>query len=247
MSFCSFKFNSSAIRLLLAIFTSFLIQCLIAGEGSSINGHDKSLKKGLSIDLNEDYVPGNSPESSPSRTEQARSSTPIIEQPQTLKGKKYIYIPRKTENQYSQSEAAQISRKMMKFLRENDKDGHQKYLAKERVRLAKVREKDKEISKQYGRSMRPHDYRLKEARANVKKGTANEEEKALVKKKNEFFKEYRASMKKAGIPRNQNRLMSEARERMKQGKATKEDFDRIEKKRLSDRVQYYKKHPRQPK
>ncbi|MCO5588209.1 hypothetical protein L7F22_042164 [Adiantum nelumboides] len=108
----------------------------IKREGSSINGHDKSLKKGLSIDLNEDYVPGNSPESSPSRTEQARSSTPIIEQPQTLKGKKYIYIPRKTENQYSQSEAAQISRKMMKFLRENDKDGHQKYLAKERILIA---------------------------------------------------------------------------------------------------------------
>lgn len=187
-------------------------------------------------------MPGNSSESSPSRTEQPRSSSPI-----TLKRKIYVYTPRKTENQYSQVESAEISRKRMKVLRENDKEGHEKFLAKERVRLAKVREKDKEITKQYGRSMRTQDYKLKEARANVKKGTANEEEKELVEKKNKYFKEYRASMKKAGISIKSNKLMNEARERMKQGKATKEDLERIEKKRLSDRFYYYKMNPRKPK
>ncbi|PWN32942.1 uncharacterized protein FA14DRAFT_157633 [Meira miltonrushii] len=224
---------------LFALFSSFIVLCNSTGEDSSSNRHHSSPKKGLDIDLNEEYVPSHSSfSSSPLAEQQGGLTNPPVLQAKLSKDQEYVYRPRKAESQYSQNPAAVLTRKRMQFMRENNKEALDTYLQRERKRLAYASQSDKRLSRYHGTSM--YDRRLKEARAKKREGTATKEELEFVAKKNQYFTQHRKILKDAGIKRKDDKVQI-ARKEAHKGTATKAQLDLLEKKKLLDKERYQRK------
>lgn len=214
--------------LLFAISSSIMVQCHPVNKSNPP-------KRGLDIDLNQEYVPDNSSPNSIPHAERQHSYNPLKEQ------RPYIYRKRKAESEYSQNPNTKRSRERMEYMRKNDKEAFDAYRKGEKERLAHVKERDKELTKKHGISMRRNDINVRQIRARIKQGIASKEDVESNEKRKNLYKQYRISLKEAGIKRNQDSKMIEAKQRQRQGIATKEDLDRIEKKRLADKKQYEKK------
>lgn len=219
-----------------------MIQCHPSDVESNMSGHRIPRKKGLDIDLNQEYIPSHySSNSSSLAGQQGGSDNPAVAQPRSSKHQEYVYRPRKAESQYSQKPSALHTRKRMQFIRENDKESLDAYLEREKKRLAQSNQTEKRLTRQHGVSMRTNDRKLKEARAKRREGTASKEELELVEKKNNWFRQYRLGLKNSGVKRKKDTRMQEARKKIHEGTATKAQRDMVEKKRLDDKERYQRK------
>ncbi|PWN32939.1 uncharacterized protein FA14DRAFT_181607 [Meira miltonrushii] len=132
---------------------------------SSQHAHTQKQPR-LDIDLNQPYILEENPPEENVTTQDLTNGHRAA----------YVFMPRKSAGEYSQTRTARQKRKRRERLREEGGKKLTELVEKKREYDRQRSQRDKEVTKQHGVSLRPHNVKAREITARIRQGIASDED-----------------------------------------------------------------------